>query len=374
MKKMTLLMLLAAMNLRLSVTALPPLFHLIQQDLIISKPLIALLVTIPLLCFGAGSLLAPRLIQELGIKTMLLLTTGLLILANLIRPFNVFTLISGTFLVGLAIAGLNITVPTMIAQMNQANPTRLTSDYSLVMTVVAAIGTAVALPLASRISWQAVMALFALPAVITWLCTYFLLPQATRPTKTPHPSQHNLLAIFKHDRQVQKLALFMGGQSLIFYTLVTWLPTIYQAIGATSTEAGTLFAVFQFIGVPAAALLNIFRSQRQTLRWLLVGYSLGFACLAWSGIGWWLSALILGLTCALMFSFALNLIATSSRDTTTITNRSAIAQAIGYLLAAIGPVLIGQLQNLTQSWLIPILSLVGLMLLTILIGFRTTND
>lgn len=373
MKKFTVLILLVAMNLRLSVTALTPLFPLIQQELQVAPSLIALLVTIPLACFGLGSIMVPHLLQRLGMKPMLIVTTSLLLAANLIRPLNTITLLAGTFLIGLAIAGLNIIVPAMITQIAPTDPTRLTSYYALIMNIVAASGTALAIPLATSIGWQTVLSLFALPALVALGSIPILYPKKATVTATAAQSKVSLITSLKHDRMALKLALFMGLQSLIFYTLATWLPTIYHAAGATSAEAGLLLAVFQFIGVPAALLLNVFHSQRQTLRWLLAGYLLGLGLLAWHGLGWWLAAIILGFTAALMFSLALNLIATSSYDAATITNRAAIAQSLGYLLAAIGPVMLGQLQQLTHSWLNPLLVLAGLVGLTIWMGFRLTT-
>lgn len=376
MKKFTVLMLLVAMNLRLSVTALTPLFPLIQRELQVTPSLMALLVTIPLACFGLGSIMVPHLLQRLGMKTMLVMTTSLLLAANLIRPLNSFTLLAGTFLVGLAIAGLNVTVPSMITTITTiapTDPTRLTSYYALIMNIVAASGTALAIPLATCIGWQTVLSLFALPALIALCSIPILYPKKATVTATVAQPKVSLITSLKYDRIALKLALFMGLQSLIFYTLATWLPTIYRAAGATSTEAGLLLAVFQFIGVPAALLLNVFHSQRQMLRWLLAGYLLGLSLLAWHGLGWWLAAIVLGFTAALMFSFALNLIATSSHDAATITNRAAIAQSLGYLLAAIGPLMLGQLQQLTHSWLSPLLVLAGLVGLTIWMGFRLTT-
>lgn len=51
-KKLTPLILLLAMNLRLAVTAIPPLFGIIQQHLHITNTTTALLVTLPLICFA----------------------------------------------------------------------------------------------------------------------------------------------------------------------------------------------------------------------------------------------------------------------------------------------------------------------------------
>lgn len=368
MKKSTSLLLIAAMNLRLAVTAITPLFTLIQQQLGLNNAIMSLLITIPLLCFAGGALFAPHYLQMHRLKTVLQVMTGLLIIASLIRPYNTSTLLGGTLLTSLAIAILNITVPTMIAQSTKTKVTQLTSYYSATMNIVAAIGTALAIPLATWLGWRLVICFFAIPAVIAWFSTFWLSPTTAT---TPHQKTSttpNLWIVFTHDRIARHLALLMGLQSLTFYTLATWLPAIYQASGATAATAGMLASIFQLVGVPAALLLTILPNSRQKWWLLLAGYTLGLTSMAWSGIGWWLSAGILGFTCALMFSVALNQIATSSSHPDVITSRSALAQSLGYLLAAVGPILIGQGQSLMHSWLPALFALGVLMLATIFVG------
>ncbi|WP_125574054.1 MFS transporter [Levilactobacillus huananensis] len=358
------LILVTAMNLRLAITAITPLFSAIQQALHVASAYTALLVTIPLLCFSLGAIAAPKLIQHLGILPLILMTTGILIIANLIRPLTTATMLLGTLLIGLAIALLNVLVPTMIAQVTTTHVTRLTSYYAVTMNVVAAMGTAGAMPLAGLWGWRAVLMGFALPAVLTLVIASRLPRHSFHQQATTTPPL-SLTTTLRHDPQAWKLTVFMGLQSLIFYSLTTWLPTIFQALGASDTTAGTLLAVFQLVGIPAALFLNMFTNLRQLLAGLLVGYLAGVLCLAWSGIGWWLAAILLGFTSALIFTLALTLIATSSQDVATIANRSAIAQSLGYLLAAVGPFIFGEVHDIFGNWSVVLMALIVLMVVTI---------
>lgn len=186
-KKLTPLILLLAMNLRLAVTAIPPLFGIIQQHLHITNTTTALLVTLPLICFAIDALAAPRLIRQLGIGPLLLLTTGTLVIANIGRPINRLTLIGGTILIGGAIALLNILIPTLIAATTPSRVTQMTSYYSLTMNLIAAIGTAIILPLATVWGWTTAMQLLGLPAGFALLASVFFrhaLPTRWRVTST----------------------------------------------------------------------------------------------------------------------------------------------------------------------------------------------
>ncbi|WP_143462285.1 MFS transporter [Levilactobacillus enshiensis] len=369
-----LIILVTAMNLRLAVTAVTPLFSAIQRSLRVDSALTALLVTLPLLCFAIGAILTPRLIRTLGIVPLLWSANGLLLVANLLRPATTATLLAGTVLIGLAIAVLNVLIPTMIAQTTTAGVTRLTSAYAVTMNVVAALGTAVAIPLAAHWGWQLVLRGFALPAGLALLVLLRLPRHSFSRSVTANTTQQTgLWKTLRYDADARRLTLFMGLQSLTFYSLTAWLPTIFRTLGATPVLAGNLLAVFQLVGIPAALVLNLMTNRRRLLWGVLGGYVLGGLSLLWSGMGWWLSASLLGFTSSLIFTLALNLIATSSPHVTVIANRSAVAQSLGYLLAAVGPVMLGRLHDGWGSWLPVGLVLAGLVLLTFVTGLQLTH-
>lgn len=366
-------MLLIATNLRLSVTAVTPLFTAIQKSFEIDSTITALLVMIPLFCFSMGALITPWLNQKFGLRTLLTFSTILLTLANFFRPINKVTLIVATFFIGSAIALLNILVPIMISQITSGSneTTRLTSYYSVAMNLFGAVGTAVAIPLSNIYGWQNTFRSFAIPAGIAVLVSFLPSPFMKLREKV---NKVGFVKIILHDRMAQKLTLFMGLQSLIFYSLISWLPTIYQSLGADANTAGVLLSIFQFVGIPAALVLNVIKNKKILMGLLDLGYLVGTLTIIWAGIGWWLSAIILGFTTSLIFSTALNFVATSSRNSTEIANRSALAQSLGYLLAAIGPVILGKIHDLFNSWFIVITVLIILMGITILVGLMIAMD
>lgn len=363
------LMLLTAMNLRLSVTTITPLFTAIQKGMHVDSTITALLVTIPLFCFSIGAVITPWLNKTFGIRPLLILTNGILIFANVLRPINTVTLLISTLLIGMSISLLNVLVPVMISQtaVNTAGITKLTSYYSVTMNVIAAIATAAAIPLASIFGWAHVLQGFAIPALLAFAVSLF--PTPFTKVEEENNSQ-GLLKTLLHDKTAQRLTIFMGLQSLIFYSLISWLPAIYQSLGASESMAGILLSIFQFVGIPAAIALNYLTNPKKLFTILAVGYLFGMGLMVWSGIGWWLSAIILGFTASLIFSVALNFIGTSSSNVAKIANRSALAQSLGYLLAATGPVIFGHLHDTFSSWKIVLIILIVLMILTIIAGLN----
>ncbi|MCT3566709.1 hypothetical protein EFR94_04820 [Levilactobacillus brevis] len=109
---------------------------------------------------------------------------------------------------------MNILISTLIAATTPSRVTQMTSYYSLTMNLIAAIGTAIILPLATIWGWTTAMQLLGLPAGFALLASVFYrhaLPTQSR--VTPTTNVH-----WKLDRSTTLLALFMGCQSLIFYT------------------------------------------------------------------------------------------------------------------------------------------------------------
>lgn len=124
-----------AANLRLAITAVPPIFTEIQHGLHVTATFTSLLVTIPLLCFAFGAMLTPKILSTIGLNRFMILAITMLIIANIIRPLGSSTMLMGTILVGLTIAFLNVLVPTIIATYQPKAVTTLTSYFSLTMAL-----------------------------------------------------------------------------------------------------------------------------------------------------------------------------------------------------------------------------------------------
>ncbi|MCY9806592.1 MFS transporter [Lentilactobacillus senioris] len=375
-KYLTMVVVLIAANLRLAVTGMTPIFSTIQSAWKVDSTYTSLLMTIPLLCFAIGAMLTPQILKQIGLNWFVALSAVLLAVANLLRVINVATMLTGTILVGLAIAFLNVLVTTIIAQYRPSDATQLTSYYSLTMSLFSAIGMGLVVPMSNLVSWQFSIQLFSIPAIIAlivWLLSQKKLQTGLQqPIKKTDAQPISFMQTLLHDHYAWLLALFMGLQSLIFYSLNTWLPSIYVDHGVSSATAGFMLSLFQLIGIPSALLLTWIFNKRIILTIILIGYVGGMLSILLNGIGLWISALLLGFTSALIFTLAMALITSSSNRMEVIAVRSGFAQFIGYLIAAVGPLLFGQLHSVTGGWLSVIITFIIFMVVTISIGFKIT--
>jgi CP family cyanate transporter-like MFS transporter len=341
-----------ASNLRMSLTAVSPLFPALQSSWGVSSSFTSLLVTIPLLCFAVGAIATPAITRHLGLKATLITMSAALAAASLLRPTNEALLIIGTVLVGLSISCLNVALPQLIVTVRPTKSTKLTSYYSLSQSLFSALATAIVVPLASHIGWQATLRLFAIPAVLVLLFAVFL-PLPTKPQLPTSTDRLNAKPIEKSpfkDSYAWLLALFMALQSLIYYSLSTWLPSIFISFGADEQSAGILLSVFQLIGIPAALLVSLIPSQKIILWLNAAGYAIGIVALPFGAAGRWAASIALGFTAALIFTQAIALINSSGMDPQVVAARSGFAQGIGYLVAASGPVVLGWLPSVFGTW------------------------
>lgn len=74
----------------------------------------------------------------------------------------------------------------------------------------------------------------------------------------------------------------MGTQSLLFYSLVAWLPTIVISKGMSDSFAGSMALMFQLMAIPATLLIptlcDRFKDQKILVMVTTAIYAVGMIC------------------------------------------------------------------------------------------------
>lgn len=381
MKKMvpfSMAVVLIAMNLRMAIISVPPLTaKLLGAG--ISSTAIGLLTTIPLLCFGGFSALIGVFVPRIGASRLVAISLAVLAVANGIRVLNQPLLLIGTVFVGLSITALNVLLPVIILENRPQETGRLNGLYTSTFNVCAAVASMLVVPAATLWGWQVTMQWLSVPAVLG-LVSWWLTPKQSAASRLVRQPEAAFDWQLLRQPTVWLLALFFGGQSLVFYTISAWLPSILTTHQLTPIAAGISQGLFQLIGVPAAYLLPQLRQDRHSLLRvmivLLLGYVLGIGGLLvgdQSVVLLELATIILGITTTAIFSLALSLVTLVAKTAVNAGIIGGIVQSIGYLLASVGPSLLGQLKTRTQSWNIVLLILMLLSAAVILIGLGLTR-
>ncbi|WAL65901.1 MFS transporter [Amycolatopsis cynarae] len=350
-------LLVAAANLRASLTGVGPVIDRIQVDLRLAPAVAGLLNTLPLLAFAMISPIVPRLAARWGSAWVLGAALVVLTLGIVVRWVPAASaLLAGTVLIGAGIAVGNVLLPSLIKRDFPTRVGLLTAAYAAVMGGVAAVASGVAVPI-SEIApggWHTALGWWAVPAlaaVMLWL------PQLKGPGRTAEPMRHARLPW--GSPLAWSVTAFMGLQSLGFYVVVTWLPQVFHDSGVTSTAAGWLLFLFQAVAVATSlavpAALRRTRDQRGiatiSSAALFAGY-LGLLINPGWAVLW---SVVLGLGGGACLVLALTFLGLRAPDPAAAGALSAMAQSIGYLLAAVGPVIFGFLHSVSAGWQVPII-------------------
>jgi CP family cyanate transporter-like MFS transporter len=163
-----------------------------------------------------------------------------------------------------------------------------------------------------------------------------------------------------------QVTVFFGLQSLSFYAVLSWLPTIYRDHGYSPAAAGLVLSASTFLQIPVALLLPRAAARAGDQR----AHAAGAALLTAAGLTGvlmaptaapYLWAALLGLGQGASFAVGLLLFVVRSRGPADTARLSAMAQTFGYLLAAGGPFMVGTIYDAARSWSPPVLLLLLLL-------------
>jgi CP family cyanate transporter-like MFS transporter len=358
---------LIALNLRTAVVGVPPLLGTIERSLGLSSAVAGLLVTVPTLCFGAFAVLAPLAGRRLGLEPALAAGLALLAAGQLLRLApGTAALFGGTLVAGIGAALGNVLLPAFVKRDFAGHVGLLTGTYTMVLTAGAALAAGIAVPVQHALGgWRPSLALWAAPAALALAAMLAL----TGHRSTHHLAGHRVAATALYRQPLAwKLTVAMGTQSLVYYSVVTWMPTVFEQHGASPGQAGWLLSLNGIVSIPTSLATPVLAVRLHDQRPLVVLATLltgaGLLGLAWAPAAqpvlW---TVLLGIGTSVFFVLVLTLIGLRSPDAEVASGLSSMAQSYGYLLAATGPFLVGLLHDLLGGWSWPLAVLAGMLAL-----------
>jgi CP family cyanate transporter-like MFS transporter len=170
----------------------------------------------------------------------------------------------------------------------------------------------------------------------------------------------------------------MGLQSLGFYVILAWLPTILQQRGFSADYAGWLLFAMQTISSLSGLAVPLLMHRGANPRRLAVMFTC--VCLvAYVGLTvapqWaFLWMLVVAPGTGGTFVLALSFIALRANGVREAVALSGMAQGLGYLLAASGPVVFGLLRDLTGVWTAGMIALLTVTAIQAMFGYLAGRD
>ncbi|MEO8856229.1 MAG: MFS transporter [Burkholderiaceae bacterium] len=362
-------LILVAFNLRPIFSSASALLPEIISVYALTPGLASLLTTLPVLCLGLFSPAAPWLSQRIGVERTLLGVLALLAVGTALRGAGAVPLLFlGTALAGACIAVGNVLLPGLVKRDFSNRMPLMTGLYTMALCAGAALGAGLTLRLEHALdgSTQAALSAWSVPVLVVLL---LWLPQSFSARHRSHGgvARQPMPGLWR-DRVAWSVTLFMGLQSALAYSVLGWLVPILRARGLSGETAGTVVSVS--VAVQAVSCLVIphiaarFRDQRlMNCACVAIAVS-ALLGLLFAPVGSvWAWAVLQGIGQGGTFAMAMLVIVLRSPSAPVATQLAAMAQGIGYLLAALGPLAIGLIRarsgGFEWSWLLFLLLGIG---------------
>ena len=395
-------------NLRAPITAVGSIVDMIQQDYALSSTSAGFITTLPLIAFAVVSPFVAKLSNKYGHATTMMTGLIFILLGILCRSYlGMYGLFIGTAIIGVGIAIGNVIIPAIIKKHFSKRVGLVTSVYTSGMCIFAAVGAGVSVPLAKGIDvgWKNSLAVWFILAVVT----IFIWSSQTRgeraekaerkelvkaqaeiaEKKAGHTRTSAALTTYSAENKSNSVwksglawwvTLFMGTQSLIFYSLVAWLPTIIISKGLSVEFASSMALMFQLMAIPATLVIPVISDKLNDQKLLVL-----ITCLIY-GSGMFL--FLTGSTQAVMFaaillmaigmggsiSLSIAFISLRSPNSQKASELSGMAQSAGYLFAAAGPIVTGLIFDIQSSWTVPIILFIVLIGILAFCGLFAGSD
>jgi MFS transporter, CP family, cyanate transporter len=373
-------MVLLAANLRPAAAAVGPLLDRIRADTGLSATGAGLLTTLPVLCFGALAPLAPVMARRLGERTTVAVALAVLLFGLLVRLVpGLGFLFFGTALAGAAIAIGNVLLPVLVRGNFPDRVGLLTGMYTTTLIGFAALAAGISVPVADAFGggWRPGLAIWAIPAAIALAAWAPYLVRRQRAAAGSGDQVAGARALLR-DRVAWSVTLFFAIQSAGFYATLAWLPSVFHSHGVSTARAGLLLSLSLFVGVIPALLVPSMAARARDQRAFVLAF-VTLIAIGWLGVilaptsAPYLWVVLLGLGQNAAFPLALTLIVLRGGTVRSTAALSTLVQTVGYLCAALGPLAIGAVHDITGSWTPALLILLALLVPQTVIGLAAAR-
>ena len=371
----------AAFNLRSGISSLGAVLADALAAFGVGGSLAGVITAIPGLFFSVLGLLAVPLATRMGLSRTLFIGMALSLLGLAARPWvgDIWAFMVLTVFVTVGIALANVLLPAWIKNHGGRHIVALMTVYGSVLGISGAAGPLTAL-LSDDFRWA--LFLWAVPAalqVVVWFVVVLRVGRDVPTSTSPRAEQAGVekqVSLWRSPTAVF-LMMFFGLQSMHAYIQMGWLPKILVDHGVSASTASLALAWVGSFNIVGGLIMPVILDRLRSIVWLPVLLS---ALMAAGYLGLWLApsaspllwASLLGVG-GFCFPTAIALIPARSRVPLVTARLSGFVQPVGYVIAAVGPLVVGVVRESTGDWSLILPVLAAICVLMGAVGFRAAR-
>ncbi|MEO6185573.1 MAG: MFS transporter [Steroidobacteraceae bacterium] len=361
--------LVVTLSMRGAITCVGPLLKDIQAHFHLTGTAAGLLTSLPLFAFGFLSPYAAPVARRLGMETAVFASLLLLVAGMGLRYIDgAAWLYLGTAFIGCGIAFNNVLLPGLLRRDFPGQVTMVTAMFTMVLVTCGGLGSGIAIPLADLAGWRFSLLSWAIPAVLALVIWAPQLRAHTAPAATERRTP------LWNQRLAWQVSLFMACQSTAFYVMIAWFPSMMNDLeGISAARSGAILFIYQIFVLGSVMVTPVFIHRMQDQRGIGVVLS-GMILVAYVGLyldpahalAW---MIVMGLGAGGSLVLAITLFSLRVQTAAQSVVLSGMAQAVGYMMAALTPILIGFLHDLTQRWTLPLQLMIVLAVMQVCMAY-----
>lgn len=352
-----LVLVLVSSNLRSPITSVGPVLNQISNSLHLNNLQSSMLTSIPLMMFASCSVLVSKFSHRFSINRFLLYALIILSFGLFMRVFgSVWTLFTGSVFIGLGVCIGNVITPGYIKNNFPKQIGLMTGIFAVSMNLTAALasGYSVSLGEWTGYGWRGSLGIWLVIALLAlFVVAVELLLNRSSVQQTGASLVKSDFNMFK-SKQAWNISIFMGLQSLVYYSLISWLPAVLGDYGMQGNEPWILF-IIQISMIPITfvgpIIANKMKDQKAMIVFIFILMLTSVLMFALLRLEWiYATAVLLGLSNGLSFSLSILFFSLRTKSSANAIKISGMAQSVGYLIAAFGPAVFGKLHDFDSSW------------------------
>lgn len=367
---------LVAANLRAPITSVGVALPSIKDTLHTTNSALSFMTVVPLIAFGIVSFFASKIGNAFGLERTIFVALLFIFIGIIIRSIvGLSWLYVGTIFIGVGIAFGNVLAPAIIKTRFPVYMGTMMGLYTVVMNVVGSLSSSIISPLTTHFNYSIALGIIAIITAVTIMIWAFQLKQQLPEAVS---NVHSQINVWK-SLLAWRVTVFMGAQSLVFYTIINWLPELLTDHGIPLQTSGIYVSLLQIAIIPLTFVTPIvatkMKSQVPLTLLTSILFTIGVLCFIFVDYKFVLVGIILiGVASGLAFGLANTLFVVRTESGQTAAKLSGMAQSVGYLLAAIGPFLFGIFHDWTHQWTLSLCVLLIVSLLILVFGTKAGSQ